>query len=674
MLLPSKGVKEVMDNEHEIRTFEAFKTTAGVPKRLTLTLEQRENSYLASELEAVLKEAGAIFPGCKTESCTWDDVFEQIDAVKEAYAAKAPKGSIRNFIRNGKADAKTLNSLCFIIPEDHGLGVLRGGLSFIFQAWEQRIENREKILELLADVVDTLKTTAEMYKVLRDVELKVRTRGLYNIIVDSLKLLIEMLLRYRKDDSLVHRIKRRLPDHEAVVLEELDLHIQNAKARVTSRVDILNAQSLQYVHKTTSAIEIGMHATRSQVHVVTDALDRGFSEVQDQGSRLDGKVAVLNENVTSMCNNMMKTCKEMREANEQGFMRLADLSTVFTKGIAAIMQTALYNLGSETQTVGTEVIAKERHFGQQTISMTTKELLWTLDVDLVYLNNEMEHILRQSNSLRPEGLGKARWLLTTAQFKNWLSQPSSGILLVDGHCKDDGIGKVSPLSVLCASLATALVQESSNMVLRFFCSSHTRVEQDMISGPSGLIRSLITQLLLYPNTPDVGLDPLEQSLYDAVSRYDVPALVALFGSVVYKMDKSKTIICIIDGISDFETPLRGWDREILAVVDQLQNLVYRQQSGPALKLLMTSANKALNIGSLLRRDRGEYVSLRSGNVSDRPVRGFGFDQDVGRMLMPASQQSSFLEPGGWSAQENTLQREFAYVGRPRSSGSNVPGV
>jgi len=305
--------------------------------------------------------------------------------------------------------------------------------------------------------------------------------------------------------------------------------------------------------------------------------------------------------------------------------------------------------------------------------MTTEELLWMLGVDLAYLIRETEHILRQSNSLRPKGLGKARWLLTTAQFKNWLSQPLSGILLVDGHCKDDGIGKISPLSVLCASLATTLAQTGSSMILHFFCSSHTRVEQNLIGGPSGLVRSLITQLLLYPDSPDVELDPLEQSLYDAVSQYNVRALVSLFGSIVGNMDKSKTIICIIDGISDFETPLRGWDREILDVVDQLRNLVHCQRSGPALKLLMTCPNKTLHIGSLVHRDHGEYVSLRSGNVSDRPVRGFGFNQDVQRMLMPSSQQSSFLEPGGWGAQANASQRGYAHVGRPRSSGSNVPG-
>ncbi|KAI4685099.1 hypothetical protein J4E81_008912 [Alternaria sp. BMP 2799] len=685
-----------MNDEHEIRRFQLFRTTTGGALRSTLSVPTQYNSQrapyrskneklmLESELEAVLSKASTLFPGCKSENCTWDDVFEQIDAANAAYETKAPKGSFRNFIRGGKADARTLDSLCSIIPEEQGLGVLRGGLSFIFQAWEQRIENREKILELLADVVDTLKTTAEMYKIFRDGELKAKTYDLYGIIVDSLKLLIEMLLRCRKEGS----------QYEAVVLEGLDYNIQNAKAGVTMRVDILSAQSLEQIRKTTSAIDTELHVTRAQVHKVsqgvrlldgeTKTLNRGISEVLKQGTCLDGKVDVLDEHLTLVQDNVMKTCKEMKEDNKQGFLRMSDcMSTMVSKNeVAAMIQTELYKLlASETvyrsrqpvqQTVRAEVIAKERRLTQRTFSVTIEELLLTLHVDLGYLSGETEHILRQSNSLRPKGLGKARWLLTTAQFKNWLSQPFSGILLVDGYCKDDGIGKISPLSVLCASLATTLVQTSSNIVLRFFCSSHTRVEQDTISGPSGLLRSLITQLILYPGTPDIDLDPMEQGLYDAVSQCNVLALVSLFGSIVCNMDKSITIICVIDGISDFETPLRGWDREILGVVDQLQNLVYNQRSGPTLKLLMTSANKALNIGSLLRRDRGEYVSLRSGNVSDKPVRGFGFDRDVGRMLMPSSQESSFLEPGGWGAQRAS-QREFAYVGRPRSSGSNVPG-
>jgi hypothetical protein len=204
---------------------------------------------------------------------------------------------------------------------------------------------------------------------------------------------------------------------------------------------------------------------------------------------------------------------------------------------------------------------------------------------------------------------------------------------------------MSPLSVFCASLATTLSQTSCGMVLHFFCGSHSRIEQDSVSGPAGLIRGLITQLLLYPDSPDIYLDPMEKNLYEAVSHWNVHALVFLFGLLVRNMDESKTIICLIDGISDFETPLHGWDKQILDVVQQLRSIVDRQRSGPALKLLMTSANRALDIGSMVHQHQGEHVSLRAGNVSDRPIRGFGFDQDIQRMLMPYSQQSSFLEPG-----------------------------
>ena len=307
------------------------------------------------------------------------------------------------------------------------------------------------------------------------------------------------------------------------------------------------------------------------------------------------------------------------------------------------------------------------------MSITTEELLGTLGVDLTSFIRETEHILRQSNSLRPQALGKARWLLSTVQFRNWLEKPFSCILLVDGYCRDDGIGKISPLSVFCASLATTLSQTGSSIVLHFFCDSHSRIEQDPVSGPAGLVRSLITQLLLYPDSPDIYLDPMDQSLYEAVSHWNVQALVFLFGLLVRNMDDSKTIICLIDSISDFETPLQGWDKQILDVIQQLRSIVDRQRSGPALKLLMTSANRALDIGSLVHQHQGEFVSLRAGNVNDRPIRGVGFDQDVQRMLMPSSQQNNFLEPGGWGTQKNGLQKEYAHVGRPRSSGSNLPG-
>ncbi|KAI4919378.1 hypothetical protein J4E90_001512 [Alternaria incomplexa] len=206
-----------------------------------------------------------------------------------------------------------------------------------------------------------------MYKSFQDDELKEKTRDLYGVIVDSLKLLIEMLLRYRKDESLFRRIKTRLPDHEAVVLKELDLHIQNAKAGVKSRIDILNARRLQDIHKGTSAIGIEVHTTRSQLCEVS------------QGVKT-----------------VMKTCQELKDEYKQGRLRLSELlSTVASKNdVAAIVQTEFFKLASGLmyrtsqplqQIARTEIIAEEEQsLAQQTILMTIEELLWILGVDLEY--------------------------------------------------------------------------------------------------------------------------------------------------------------------------------------------------------------------------------------------------------------------------------------------------
>ena len=155
-------------------------------------------------------------------------------------------------------------------------------------------------------------------------------------------------------------MRTRLPDHEAVVLEGLNDSIQNSKARVTSRIEILSARRQQDIHKTTSATGIEVHATHSEVRKVsqsvmrlegeTSNINRGIREVIDQGTCLDGKVGVLDEHVISMNRNMIKTYKEMKEEHQQEFMRLRDLlSTMLSNKneVLAMIKTEFYQLTSE---------------------------------------------------------------------------------------------------------------------------------------------------------------------------------------------------------------------------------------------------------------------------------------------------------------------------------------
>ncbi|CZR52897.1 uncharacterized protein PAC_02774 [Phialocephala subalpina] len=139
--------------------------------------------------------------------------------------------------------------------------------------------------------------------------------------------------------------------------------------------------------------------------------------------------------------------------------------------------------------------------------VSTSELLNILDVPFDTTNNDLGYILRQSNSFEADILGHGRWLMTLGSFKNWLGGSRSDVLLVDGHFDQAKIGKTSPMSVFCATFIASIVKLQSTIVLHFFCGQHVTFD-DSLRGPHGLLRSLICQLLLYPNTPESNLEML----------------------------------------------------------------------------------------------------------------------------------------------------------------------
>lgn len=251
---------------------------------------------------------------------------------------------------------------------------------------------------------------------------------------------------------------------------------------------------------------------------------------------------------------------------------------------------------------------------------------------------EAEHILRKSNSMQSEALNKARWLLETANFKQWFSQTYSTLLLVDGYDREHSMGRTSPLSVVCASLTATMAQSPAFIVLHFFCGQHSR-PQDQVLGPKGLMASLITQLILYT---DIELDFVEHNLYAAVSRKDLTALCELFELLIVRVEPSKTICCVIDSISDFEA---NWGTELLGVVNNLRRLIDLQREGPIFKLLMTNANRTQNLLSMVNQTVGEHVSLRAGTSPGRPTRSrLGSNIQRPSLTSSHSRSSNFLPP------------------------------
>lgn len=243
-----------------------------------------------------------------------------------------------------------------------------------------------------------------------------------------------------------------------------------------------------------------------------------------------------------------------------------------------------------------------------------------------------------------ELLGHGRYLLSVPSFQHLLSSPVSGLLLVDGHCKEDCEGKVSPISVFCASLAAMMAQDPARMVLHFFAGQHCFNDpNDQARGPRGLMRSLICQVLLYPNQPYPHLDWLADNLIDDVAEGEIGALCHLFEQLLQRVIGVSVIFCMVDNISEFERSQEGWCHEINIVFDCLSSLYRSLAPGVSFKLLVTSADKSTQL--VWQTDPSERLSLRAKNMLSPEKSATAMDAAIRRSV--SSQSNGEPAEGHW---------------------------
>lgn len=64
---------------------------------------------------------------------TWEDVFEQLQNVENSYEDKGNRSAARRLFRHGTAISQTALPLLEAVPEDHGLGLLKGALIVVLK-------------------------------------------------------------------------------------------------------------------------------------------------------------------------------------------------------------------------------------------------------------------------------------------------------------------------------------------------------------------------------------------------------------------------------------------------------------------------------------------------------------------------------------------------------------
>lgn len=248
------------------------------------------------------------------------------------------------------------------------------------------------------------------------------------------------------------------------------------------------------------------------------------------------------------------------------------------------------------------------------LSISALDLMQILGVDHRQPTEDLRFVLKQASRMNSSDQGRARWLLRTPNFQDWMTVPRHALLLVDGAMS---LEKVSPMSVLTATLGVNLLHIPATMAIYFFCGKNLDVSaDDELGGPHGMLRSLITQLILQISPmPNLGGLNSHEFLHDC-HRHDFSALCEVLKLLIVQLPPSiTTFYCLLDGVSWYEQG--AWVDEMRFFIGLFRHLMERE-NGPSLKLLMTSSNRSIEITGLLYTER-EYVSLAAARIDSLPL-------------------------------------------------------
>lgn len=221
-----------------------------------------------------------------------------------------------------------------------------------------------------------------------------------------------------------------------------------------------------------------------------------------------------------------------------------------------------------------------------------------------------QHILRSRHSLNKEAISETARIFHTPQMHNLLHSTNSGVLLVNGYSDRSQHGKISPLTNVCATLTQALRQSSTdNITLAFFCGQHTS-SQDDLTGPQGLMRSLIAFLVLslvehrfLTDDDQVWFPNVQEDLEELCFR----DLCEVFSRLVQYIPEHTNVYCIVEGISWYER--EEWADEYRMMFECLEKLTTDSAVGAAFKVLLTCPTFSQWLPAVL--NPGQIISVRN---------------------------------------------------------------
>ncbi|KAL3428932.1 hypothetical protein BDV09DRAFT_181249 [Aspergillus tetrazonus] len=201
--------------------------------------------------------------------------------------------------------------------------------------------------------------------------------------------------------------------------------------------------------------------------------------------------------------------------------------------------------------------------------------------------DEMELVIKEQPQFEISAQAQAQQLFSSRAFSSWIASSWPATLLVHDQFGTPGSGRITTLSALCAIFALQLRnsdRRDQTIVLHHFCGLHRSSHDptDPIPGPNGLMRSLIAQILRTGRRFNLSFINTRSFAHD-ICMHSLQMLCHTFSLLVEDLPHSTTIICILDGVSEFAS--QQWREEMTDVLLILERLVTNSGLRANFKLL-----------------------------------------------------------------------------------------
>lgn len=233
-------------------------------------------------------------------------------------------------------------------------------------------------------------------------------------------------------------------------------------------------------------------------------------------------------------------------------------------------------------------------------------------IEEVDLNSILEN---EEQSIPFREKRKADLIVSTNQFHDWMVTNKSSELLVHGEFRRSRSASepISALSVFCATLTQTFRKAGQQQIaLVFFCGSHVE-RDDQQRGPGAMICSFIAQLAKLWSFDNTKLSDSGDHLFSqpdvemAVNGGNLSKLGELFTRLVQLLPDQATLVCIIDGISHYETD--EFEEGLLEVLGFLLGLARNRDLSATIKILASSPTTTDLVQTRFKDDDSSFVSL-----------------------------------------------------------------